>query len=101
MAACVGCGNFVCAECDVTAGGQHYCWACLRRAGLLTPFGARRFIRTRYDRMLAGVCGGLARYFRMDVTLVRVLVALAAVFTGLVPVALAYLILALFTPEEA
>jgi len=99
VAACVRCGNLVCAECDVLAGGRHFCWACVGRVRP-APFAGRRFIRTRDDRVLAGVCGGLARYFRVDPTLVRVLLALAAVFTALVPFALAYLIVALLTPLE-
>lgn len=36
--------------------------------------------RSRTDRRIAGVCGGLASYFDVDVTLVRVLVVLLAVF---------------------
>ena len=89
MAACVRCGNFVCTECDVIAGGQHHCWPCLRQVGRVPPVGGRRFIRARHGRMLAGVCGGLARYFRMDVTLIRVVVVLVAFFTALLPVAVA------------
>jgi phage shock protein PspC (stress-responsive transcriptional regulator) len=38
--------------------------------------------RSGDDRMLAGVAGGIARYFNADVTLVRVIVAALALFTG-------------------
>ena len=38
--------------------------------------------RCRDDRMLAGVAGGLARYLGADVTLVRVIIAALALFTG-------------------
>jgi phage shock protein C len=34
------------------------------------------------DAMLGGVCGGLARYFRVDATLVRILFLLFGVLTG-------------------
>jgi phage shock protein C len=50
--------------------------------------------------MLAGVCGGLGRYLGMDPTLVRVLYALGAFFTAIVPGIIVYIILALVIPED-
>jgi phage shock protein PspC (stress-responsive transcriptional regulator) len=38
--------------------------------------------RSRDDKMLAGVAGGLARYFNADVTLVRVIIAALVLLTG-------------------
>jgi phage shock protein PspC (stress-responsive transcriptional regulator) len=38
--------------------------------------------RSGDDKMLAGVAGGIARYLHADVTLVRVIVAALALFTG-------------------
>ena len=38
--------------------------------------------RSSDDKMLAGVAGGIARYLNADVTLVRVIIALLALFTG-------------------
>jgi phage shock protein C len=35
--------------------------------------GGRRFERSATDKKIAGVCAGVARYFGMDVTLVRTL----------------------------
>ena len=49
--------------------------------------------------MVAGVCAGLADYFGMDVTLVRVIVAVIAVITGGVGV-LAYLAAWAIIPDE-
>jgi phage shock protein PspC (stress-responsive transcriptional regulator) len=48
--------------------------------------GPKRFERSSRDRLIGGVCGGLARYFGVDVTLVRIgMVALAALGgTGLI-----------------
>ena len=43
---------------------------------------ARQLRRSADDRMLAGVAGGIARYLGADVTLVRVIVAALALFTG-------------------
>jgi phage shock protein C len=55
--------------------------------------------RSRKGRMVAGVCAGLAEYFGIDVTLVRVVVAVIAVITGGVGV-LAYLAAWAIIPEE-
>jgi phage shock protein PspC (stress-responsive transcriptional regulator) len=38
--------------------------------------------RSGDERMLAGVAGGIARYLNADVTLVRVIIAALALFTG-------------------
>ena len=42
----------------------------------------RKLYRSRTQRMIAGVCGGLAEYFNLDATLMRVLFLLLAVFGG-------------------
>jgi phage shock protein C len=44
------------------------------------PPQPKRLYRTRDDQMIAGVCGGLARYFGVDPTLVRVVAVVALVF---------------------
>jgi phage shock protein C len=44
------------------------------------PQPVRRLYRTRDDKMIGGTCGGLARYFDVDPTLVRVLAVMALVF---------------------
>ena len=56
-------------------------------------------VRGRKGRMVAGVCAGLADYFSMDVTLVRVIVAVIAVITGGLGV-LAYLAAWAIIPDE-
>ena len=42
----------------------------------------RKLYRSQADRKLAGVCGGLAEYFNVDVTLVRILFVVLAVCGG-------------------
>jgi phage shock protein C len=42
----------------------------------------RRLYRSRSDRKLAGVCGGLAQFFGLDPTLIRVLFVVLAVLGG-------------------
>ncbi len=59
----------------------------------------RKLYRSRSDRMISGVCGGLADYLQFDPTLVRVIVVLlAAVTQG--GVLVAYLIMTVVVPEE-
>jgi phage shock protein PspC (stress-responsive transcriptional regulator) len=58
----------------------------------------KRFYRSRTDRIVFGVCGGLARYFEIDVTLVRVIFVLLAL-SGSLGILL-YIILAIITPLE-
>ena len=61
--------------------------------------GTKVLVRSRKGRMLAGVCAGAADYFDMDVTLVRVIVAVVCVITGGAGV-LAYLAAWLIIPGE-
>ena len=56
--------------------------------------------RSRTDRMIAGVCGGLARHFQMDPTLVRVIYVVVAVLSAAFPGLLVYCILWVVIPEE-
>ncbi|MGB6453347.1 MAG: PspC domain-containing protein [Streptosporangiaceae bacterium] len=61
--------------------------------------GTKVLARSRKGRMVAGVCAGVADYFGMDVTLVRVIVAVIAVVTGGAGV-LAYLAAWAIIPAE-
>ena len=42
----------------------------------------RKLYRSKTNRQLAGVCGGLAEYFNLDATLIRVLFVVLAVLGG-------------------
>jgi phage shock protein C len=61
--------------------------------------GTKVLVRSRKGRMVAGVCAGIAEYFSVDMTLVRVIVAVIAVITGGAG-ALAYLAAWAIIPEE-
>lgn len=52
------------------------------------------------DRMLAGVCGGIAEYFGVDPTLVRAGYAILTVFSAAFPGILLYIILCLIMPKS-
>lgn len=58
-----------------------------------------RLYRSRDDRMLAGVAGGLAEMWGADPALVRVIWALLVIFTGGVAL-LVYIVMALVIPDE-
>ncbi len=53
------------------------------------------------DKKLSGVCSGIAEYFDWDVTLVRLLMAVFIVATGLFPGVVFYVIAAMIMPEGA
>ncbi len=55
--------------------------------------------RSRDDRMIAGVVGGLAEYLGMDSTLARVLFVVLSLISAAFPGAVVYLILWLVIPE--
>lgn len=55
------------------------------------PTPPKRLVRTRDDQMIAGVCGGIARYLGVDPTLVRVVAVVALVF-GFPAAVIAYLL---------
>jgi phage shock protein PspC (stress-responsive transcriptional regulator) len=44
--------------------------------------GPRRLTRSSGDRMISGVCGGIARYFGVDSTVVRIAAVVLALFGG-------------------
>lgn len=60
----------------------------------------RRLSRSRSDRMLAGVMGGIARRFGWSSTLTRVLFVILSVVSAAFPGIIVYLILWLLIPEE-
>ncbi len=62
------------------------------------PSGPKKLYRSRNTRMIGGVCGGVADYLNMDVTLVRILTAVITLFTG-IPVIL-YILALFLVPEE-
>src|SRR5579872_91375 len=69
-------------------------------AGLIIPLEPRglpdtlhqRLFRSRTDRKIGGVCGGLAQIFRVDSTVVRLSTVFLCFLTGVFPFVIAYLI---------
>lgn len=64
----------------------------------------RKLTRSKTQRKIAGVCGGFAEYFEVDVTLVRVLCVIlsvvpGAIFGGILAYLLAWLVMPEATPQ--
>jgi phage shock protein C len=60
---------------------------------------AKRLTRSSDNRMLAGVCGGVAEYLGVDANLVRLVVVLGTIF-GFGSLAVAYVVGWLLMPQE-
>jgi phage shock protein C len=58
----------------------------------------KRLYRSRDERIISGVCGGLGKYLTMDPTVVRLIFVLLALAGG--PGLLIYLIMLIVVPEE-
>jgi len=56
--------------------------------------------RSRSNRMIAGVCAGIAKNFNLDPTLVRILFVLVSIFSAAFPGIIVYVILWIVMPEE-
>ncbi|MBF8263214.1 MAG: hypothetical protein HW387_879 [Parachlamydiales bacterium] len=59
-----------------------------------------KLYRSRFDRVMAGVCGGVASYFEIDSTVVRLLFVFLWLFSGIVPLTIAYFLAILIIPLE-
>ena len=51
------------------------------------------------NKVLAGVCGGIAEYFEVDATLIRIAYAALTIFSAGFPGVLLYIIMLLLMPE--
>lgn len=57
----------------------------------------RKLTRPRTGRILSGVCAGLANFFGLDVSLVRMFATVFTAFAGVI----IYIILLIIIPEES
>lgn len=60
----------------------------------------KRLYRSRSNRMISGVCGGIAQYFNIDPTLVRLIGILLLVVGVVVGGIIAYIVCTAVIPEE-
>ena len=59
----------------------------------------KKLFRSKSDQKISGVLGGIAEYFKVDSTLVRVGFVLLALVTTVLPCIIAYFIMAWIVPE--
>ena len=59
----------------------------------------KKFYRTSDDKVLGGVCGGIAHYFNIDPTLIRIGFAVFAFITDLFLWIIVYVILVFILPQ--
>jgi len=59
----------------------------------------KRLTRSRSNRMIAGVCGGIAEYMEIDPTLARVGYVVLSLMSAGFPGIIVYLVLAAIMPE--
>ncbi|MDQ3014978.1 MAG: PspC domain-containing protein [bacterium] len=60
----------------------------------------KKLYRSRTHKVFAGICGGMADYFSMDVTIIRLLWVLGILFTGIFPGVIIYIIAIFVIPEQ-
>jgi phage shock protein C len=75
----------ICYHCQrEIAEGSRYCYLCGAAQKPHSPSSSLRkpLRRSRRNKMIAGVCGGFAEHFDLDVSLVRILWVLVALFGG-------------------
>lgn len=75
-----------CSSCGIQLEEQFaFCHQCGRptHPDSTSPWGVpKRLTRPLWDKKIAGVCAGFARYFEVDVSLMRILWLVVAIFTG-------------------
>lgn len=64
------------------------------------PYSRPPLSRVREDKKIAGVCGGVARYFDADITLFRVLWILLTIFCAVLPGVIAYIVCWIAMPQD-
>lgn len=59
----------------------------------------KKLYRSRQNRMLSGVCGGIAEYFNVDATIIRLIAVLIGLFSAGIGGLIAYVICAVIIPQ--
>lgn len=93
------------ALCVITAGLSFLLYII---AWMLIPLGPTTYIqykckklyRSVTNRKIAGVCGGLSEMFHIDANLIRLLMFVVMIVTGVLPILIAYFIGTVIIPEK-
>lgn len=62
---------------------------------------AKRLYRSKKNKLICGVCAGIAEYFNIDPTVVRLIYILLTIFTAVAPFVIIYLIMWIIVPERS
>lgn len=60
----------------------------------------KKLYRSKTNRQISGLCGGVADYFEMDASIIRLGWIVITILTGIVPGIIAYLVAALVVPMQ-
>lgn len=60
----------------------------------------KKIFRSKSDKMIAGICGGLGELFEIDPTLIRLGLVFIGLATGIVPLVIAYIIGWIIIPQN-
>lgn len=60
----------------------------------------KKLYRSKEDKKLTGLCGGIGEYFGIDSTVIRVLVILASLATAIFPAVIVYFVISVIVPEN-
>jgi len=61
----------------------------------------KRLFLSTTDRKIAGVCGGIAEYFAVDSTVVRLTIVILDIVTGVLPFVVCYLLAWMIIPPKS
>jgi phage shock protein PspC (stress-responsive transcriptional regulator) len=60
----------------------------------------KKLYRSRTNKKIAGICGGLGDYFAVDPVIIRLLFLAICFFTAILPMVIAYLVAVIIIPQE-
>ena len=60
----------------------------------------RKLYRSTDNQMISGVCGGIADYFGVDATIIRLAYVVLSIFSACFPGIIAYIIAVLIIPKD-
>jgi phage shock protein C len=82
---------------DIAVSGKRENNVSIRSEAIMN--GKKLYLSTT-DKKLSGVCGGIAEYFSMDATAVRLLWVILTILSGVVPGVVAYIVAAAIVPHS-
>ena len=88
---CNACGKAI-------AEDDRVCSGCGKMVGI--PVAPKKLMRSRSEKKIAGVCAGIAHYFDVDVTLVRIVCLFMTLASGVCPGVITYLLAWIIVPSE-